>query len=367
MSVKLLRAASLVAFLSIGGATGGAAQSLTEADYAKVNTALMDGVVLPLYVGFSHAATGFSNEVKTFCSAPAPRDLKDVKAGYQHLADSWMALEPVRMGPVEHETRAFRIHFWPDRRGRGARQLAAMLRAKDPALLSPKAIAGSSVAVQGLPAVETILFDDGNVRDLTEASDDYTCRVLAAIAGNLADMGGAMSDEWASFRKEIDRAGQSDDAHYESQKQVTGMVVKSIYVTLKHMVEVKMDPVLGANVNKNKPKHAESFLAGRSIRNLEQNLTTLRALFGGEGSLALSHLMADDQAEVKTDISIGFARALDIARGIGLPLSAAVGDRKERPAVVRLASQVEALEELVAKRLAPAIGVDLGFNALDGD
>ena len=55
------------------------------------------------------------------------------------------------------------------------------------------------------------------------------------------------------------------------------------------------------------------------------------------------------------------------ANAIALPLEKAVGDAGERPAVETLRRDTQALKRLLAEKLAPALGLPLGFNALDGD
>ncbi|WP_280632249.1 imelysin family protein, partial [Bordetella pertussis] len=48
----------------------------------------------------------------------------------------------------------------PDTRNVMARQVQAALAAADPALLAPGALAGRSVALQGLPALEFVLYGE---------------------------------------------------------------------------------------------------------------------------------------------------------------------------------------------------------------
>ena len=51
-----------------------------------------------------------------------------------------------------------RFAFFPDVHGTGARQIRGFLVSQDEALLKPGALAGQSAAVQGLPALESLLF-----------------------------------------------------------------------------------------------------------------------------------------------------------------------------------------------------------------
>ena len=52
---------------------------------------------------------------------------------------------------------------------------------------------------------------------------------------------------------------------------------------------------------------------------------------------------------------------------IGPPLNRAVADPMVRPAVERLLEELRGVRRLLTERLAPALGLASGFNALDGD
>lgn len=55
------------------------------------------------------------------------------------------------------------------------------------------------------------------------------------------------------------------------------------------------------------------------------------------------------------------------AQSIDGPIEKAAADPALRPPVEKLAKQVRALRQIVRDRLAPALGLAVGFNALDGD
>src|SRR5690606_40671690 len=65
----------------------------------------------------------------------------------------------------------------------GARQLNALIAAKDAAVLEDDAFDRQSVGVQGFQAIESLLFGDDGLADLQD--DAYRCEVLHAIAANI--------------------------------------------------------------------------------------------------------------------------------------------------------------------------------------
>ncbi len=72
--------------------------------------------------------------------------------------------------------------FWPDRKGTGLKQVQAALASKDPTAADAAQLAGKSVAMQGLGALEFVLYGTGS-EELATAGESYRCAYGAAIIG----------------------------------------------------------------------------------------------------------------------------------------------------------------------------------------
>ena len=62
-----------------------------------------------------------------------------------------------------------------------------------------------------------------------------------------------------------------------------------------------------------------------------------------------------------------FRVTLATARSVDRPLEKAATDPALRPGVSKLVLQTRALKQIVRDRLSTALGLAVGFNALDGD
>src|SRR3546814_15047315 len=109
----------------------------------------------------------------------------------------------LRFGPSLLFLRYDRIEFWPDKRGVVRRHLSQLLSGQDAEALQPRTFANGSVAVQGFPALERLLFD----------SDDDTwampfgCDVVRAIGTNLKSIAAGPQIGRASCRERVCRDG----------------------------------------------------------------------------------------------------------------------------------------------------------------
>ena len=369
---RRIRAGLLAVPLACGcGAAGAGASADAEANFARVGESLASGHAAERYRRLAEAAADFDEAARASCDSPPPRKLDGVTAAYHAAMDAWTSVEHVRHGPIELHMRGFRMHFWPDRRGRGGRQVQALLSSPDAARLSPETLRSASVAVQGFPAAERLLFDGGPRESVANgAGSDPACRLLVAIAGNLADMSARLSAEWsaedAAFRQEIRDAG-SENSRFASHREATAEFVRGAHTTLQVMAEMKVDRVMGKSTESARPRRAESWRSGRSLRNVVRNLEAIRAMYEGENGPGIRHLLGPSHADLAGLLSRAFRQTLETARAIPSPLSRAVVDPAARDALARLSAQLRGLMALVGGRVAPALGAPLGFNALDGD
>ncbi len=351
------------------GAAGAAAAA--EADFARVNESLALGHAAERYRRLSGAAADFGAAARASCGSPPPRELDGAAAAWHAAMDAWMSVEHVHHGPIELHMRRFRLHFWPDRRGRGGRQIQALLAGPDAARASPETLRSASVAVQGFPAAECLLFDARLRANLESGAEgDSACRLLVAIADNLADMSARLSSEWsaegAAFPREIREAG-SEGSRFASHRDATAEFVRGAHAALQVMAEMKVDRVMGKSPESARPRRAESWRAGRSLRNLVLNLEAIQAMYEGGDGPGLRRLLEPSHADLAGLLSRAFRQTLETARSIRPPLSRAVVDPAARDGLARLSAQLRGLVALVGGKAAPALGAPLGFNALDGD
>ena len=103
----------------------------------------------------------WSTAEQALCAAPSQQALDAARQSFGETVDAWSAIEIIRFGPVTEENRLERMLFWPDRKGTGLKQVQAALAAKDATATDAGSLASKSVAMQGLGALEFVLFGTG--------------------------------------------------------------------------------------------------------------------------------------------------------------------------------------------------------------
>lgn len=329
---------------------------------AEVAAAAAAQHIVPRYQSLRRSTRALAEAAGEQCHA-APEALK---AAYHAVMDDWMRIQHIRFGPIQTGTRAARLQYWPDRKGRGQRQLAALLRDADPRRLEPAAFAATSVAVQGLPALELLLFQPRR----KGGDDAYRCQVVAAIGRNLAELAATLADEWTTgprpFRQSLERPSP-EDVRFHSPDEVIAALLTDMHTSLRVIIDQKLGRVLDAG--QVQPKRAESWRSRRSLRNIRLNLESLQALFDGEPGPAFNALLLDapDGAGVADQVGYVIKALLLQIDALDKPLYETASDAQGAVALARLRGSLETMDAILLENVAVTLDVPLGFNALDGD
>lgn len=331
----------------------------------QVIAAAVSGFVMPAYGAFQTASAELSGDMDALCAEPSLEKLAAARSAFASLVTAWSEAEIIRFGPVTEENRLERILFWPDRKSTGLKQVQRALAEKDATATDPATLKEKSVAMQGLGALEFILFGTGS-ESLAEPGEDYRCSYGRAIAGNVQDMASAVVAGWqdpAGISAQWANPGPDNPLFRTDDEAVTELF--DIFIHGLEMVrDVRINGFLGEKADGDRPRQAIFWRSGATTGSITANLRGMRKLF--EAS-QLAGLLPPDSAWIADSIGFEFDNAesaLEVADG---PAAEILADpaRREKLAYARLVTS--SLSELFGVRLAGALGLTAGFSSLDGD
>jgi len=244
------------------------------------------------------------------------------------------------------------------------KQINALLAGKGQEGLAPDQFANASVAVQGLPVLERILYGEDKGQQLLAGDKAERRRaIVVAIARNLHAIAADAQGIWAANTKDPAKAANIFAAN-------PGEGIAQAYTNLLTITQIVAEqklgaPLGGADPASAKPKAAEQWRSGRSLRNIQLNLETAKNSVLAPGGF--SDLLPAGQAALKADLAKAFDDAIAAIKPITVDLATAVTDRDHRKPVTGLLVKINHLRDLLRQQMPPAIGVTLGFNELDGD
>ncbi len=335
------------------------ASAAADQPYAKIATHAIAVHVLPSLKAFSAATKAQAGALHALAWAPTPASLTAARSAYQAASDAWQAVQHLRRGPAETDFRHQRIQFWPDKRGHVRKQLAVLLAGKDKSEITPAVLSKASVAVQGFPALERLLYGEAPPKG-------FALKLAAAIGDNMAAIAIALETDWRDpakgFGKLLATPGPTNPL-FGDAKAIAGFLSTDLAAGMKALDELKLRRVVGRD-GAAQIKRAENWRSDRSLANIRINLETFAALFQ-----ALVHdadLDKHDRARAKF-VADQFAQIISEARALGPSFTKAVAAERGIVRLRGLAAGVEDLYELMGGFLAEVLKLSMGFNSLDGD
>lgn len=308
--------------------------------------------------GYQNLATTTENLAQTAAHNCAPQSA-DLNAAYHTAFDAWISVSHLRFGPAQLDNRAYAMAFWPDKKGFGAKKLRAMIRDNDPVVSDPQAYRKASIAVQGFMALELLMFDDAFAPE-TDAERDYTCQLINAITADIATMSRDILSEWENeYSTILQTAGSPDNPIYLSSDEGVQEVFKALMTGLEFTMGTRLARPLGS-FERPRPKRAEAWRSDRSQRHVLLSLEAVR-------QLAPIIAAYQPDAELAGRISRKLGNAADLAAQLDDPIFAGVSEPASRVRIEALQSSIQEAYMLTANELAPALGIQMGFNSLDGD
>ncbi|MBU2107682.1 MAG: peptidase M75, Imelysin [Alphaproteobacteria bacterium] len=328
-------------------------------------TGAINGFIRPGYAAF-HQATGELVEAEqALCAAPSQQALDAARQSFGKTVDAWSRIEIIRFGPVSEDNRLERVLFWPDRKSTGLKQVQAALVAEDATATDADSLAKKSVAMQGLGALEFVLFGTGS-EGLAEAGEDYRCAFAAAIAGNLDAIAGEVETEWAEpdgFARQWANPGPDDPLYRDGTEAVTELM--DVFVTGFELVrDVRLGGFLGETAEKDKPRQALFWRSGKTIDAIAENLAGMAELF--EAS-RLGEAVRDDARWIGNSARFEFGNAASAASAANGPVADVLADPARRDKLVYLGLVTSSLSEIFGTSLSGELGLTAGFSSLDGD
>lgn len=330
----------------------------------------IDTFILPRIEGFAQSTGQLTSSVAAVCNANGEEAARNAAAqkAFRDTVKSWGGLDFVRFGPATREHRLERIFFWPDPRGFASRQLGPLLAAKKPELLEPGALARQSVAVQGLTALEILLFDEKT--PLGTGTDDaarYRCALASAIAANLHTIAREMRDGWQGddgFRSKMLRPG-SDNLLYKDATETVREVAKALATGLELCRDRFVLPELTA-VTADPPRRVRlAFEAsGATGDYLRASLASLHELYDAIGFDAF---VPPDKPWMESFLPNAWKSLLADAARLDELRAKERGSEAHLRALRKMRFDLGGIRNIIAKELAPNADIVMGFNELDGD
>jgi predicted lipoprotein len=222
-----------------------------------------------------------------------------------------------------------------------------------------------SVAVQGLPALEYVLYGTG-ADELQGGAPNYRCRAGEAMAGNIANVARTLTEAWDApdgVQSDWKEPGPDNGIYRDAEEATIGLLGVVVH-GVEHIRDHRIKRFYWPLRNVNKPKMAIYHRSDNTFRSIAVNLEGLQTIWVESG---MQGFVKGDASAVNNNITFDFKTAIETARALDYPIAEILGDDKLRLKLDYLELLLADLQSRLNTEYGGAIGLAAGFSFSDGD
>lgn len=329
---------------------------------AQTAAALAQQVILPTYSRWVEADRQLASSALAFCSGK--EDLAKARADFRAAQKAWAELQPLMVGPLAEGNRAWQVQFWPDKKNLVGRQVEQLIKAQPQ--VDAAALAKASVVVQGLSAYEYILFDS-NLDMADSAQKARYCPLLEAIGERQKGLAEEILARWNSKDGMLDQLSKFPNQRYADSHEAISELLR-VQVTALDTLKKKLGTPMGRQTKSlPQPMQADGWRSDSSLESLGASLASAESLWKGVDQHGIRSLLGDDQKALAEKIDAAYAESRGKLDALGQPLGKLLASEEGLKQLNDFYDSLDRVQRLHSGELAKALGVQLGFNANDGD
>lgn len=335
-----------------------------DLDATDVLKDTLKGYIRPAYSRLQDSFQGLEQRAEMLCRSPSEEALGEVRNAFEDAAMAWAGVEWFRTGPAMSDNRLERILFYPDRKSTGLKQVRRAMRTKDADVVSKDTLARQSVAMQGLGAVEFLVFGK-DADQFADGAAGFRCAYALAGASNLAGIAKELSRGWADDEDlaKLFVAPAPDNPLFRDDVEALNLVLGTIIHGLEAIRDIRIGGFLREPGN-DRTVSALYRYSGLTMQSVAANLEGLERLFNESG---IERVLPDSQGRLADQVRFEFNQSIRTARSLEGDLDDVVAEETTRKKLVYLQNSIRYTINRLNDEIAPAAGLAAGFSFGDGD
>ncbi|MEO0543278.1 MAG: imelysin family protein [Pseudomonadota bacterium] len=322
--------------------------------------ATADEFILPAYQDQATAAGRMNDALSDYCAGAA--GIEKAQAAFADTFLAWQRVSIINIGPIADAEGPMRVQMWPDPKGFARRAVRNAVRAADPGLLENNALAGRTIALTNLTALEQLLYGD-----LQSAT--YACDLAQSIAAFQTSIAREFVAQWtpgSAFRSSFDTAENGNERYPNVDTLVREMLAGAV-VHVDRLRKFKLLRGLGDDENTGRPERTEARASGLGLRSIEVSFRALGDFYNVPfglfdlapdiGGSTDGYLLSETAASVADSLAVETSTLAQIVQAGGAPADE----------LRRYADLVLYQESFLKTGFPASIGLSAGFTAADGD
>jgi len=339
---------------------------------------IAENTIANFHQRFALSTEVLSAKSQAFCINPNETTLGETQEQWRLAMSDWQAVKIINFGPIKVNNLSWRLQFWPDKKNLVGRKIKSLLKSKD--TIDHAKLKESSVVIQGLSALEYLLFDrTGAKLSHYQTNNDVSrqCELLQTVASLTHETADHLSNEWRANAEYL--SVFVNTATITPETNMTGIttgtppltqLVESILANLETLKNDKLGAPLGLKSASGKTNAflAEAWRSQHSLALVSANLNSVRQLLVNGELLGLTDfLIAKDHQALASRLLIQIDEIQVTLNTVDRPMTEAIHHDESRTALSKAHTDLTALITTLKRDIPVALNITLGFNDNDGD
>lgn len=332
---------------------------------ARVLSNVLIHYIQPRYADLHAKSQALQGATEKLCEMPSDMNLKSVQQSYLDFANSWAHIEWFRVGPIMSKNRVERILFYPDRKSTGLKQVQRALANKDVSVTSFDSIIKKSVAVQGLSALEFILFETG-AKALDTNDGVFRCQFAHAVTQNLSDISKTLSAGWINGGIAANFWLNPGDENplFRNDNEALSVLIGTMVHGLEALRDVRIGAFLKDEAKLDRPKSALMWRSENTLAMITSGLSGLSEFFTKSG---IEQLLPQQNSALGDTVRFELNQAINTAYSVKKPVFKLIQSRDDRQKLAYLKLAIGFAISRIDNDFSQQLGLSAGFSFGDGD
>jgi len=370
---------ALLLFLAAALATTLTYLSKDKQDLEKqVAREIAENTIVNFHQNFALSTKALNAKSQAFCVNPNETTLGATQAQWRLAMSDWQAVKIINFGPIKVNNLSWRLQFWPDKKNLVGRKIKSLLKSKD--VIDHAKLEESSVVIQGLSALEYLLFDRTGAKlshYQTNKGETRQCALLQTVASLTQQTAEHLSSSWqaedeylSSFVNTATITPETNMTDIATGTPPLTQLIESILANLETLKNDKLGAPLGLKSASGKTNAflAEAWRSQHSLALASANLNSVRQLLVNGELLGLTDfLIANDHQALASRLLMQIDAIQTTLNTVDRPMAEAINHDESRAALSKAHTDLAALISTLKRDIPIAMNITLGFNDNDGD
>ena len=342
--------------------------SFSDEEQRNFITHFANGYVMPVHKSFVESSNKLHLDNKQFCKNINADNLIKAKESFKQVIIDWQAVQLVAFGAIDKKELNWRIQFYPDTKNLVEKKVKNILKGNEK--ITKEMMKDASVSIQGIPAIEYLLFDSKYAQISAYQSNARQCQLLQVVSHNLLKMSKKLNKYWE--KKYLARLLDASNKEYMEDNEAVNRIVNAMAGKVDEWVNKKYLIVFGYHLKTSttKPYLLDYWRSGYSLDALKAQLDAVsRFYYGHEKHNGLRDLIdkiSDDKA-LLMNIDENFKELKSQLDESPAPLFTALREKNNDQKLKKQASVMNEFARLFHYEVPHALGVPAGYKFNDGD